>query len=243
MRYGLFSDIHGNQEAFETVLDALKDERIDTFWCLGDVVGYGANPNECLELVWGLTTDVIAGNHDFAAVGKVDLTCFNRNAAEAALWTMQNLTRDGRHYLSNLPFERKQDHVLAVHATPSEPQKWGYILSLPQAELEFHALPDDVSVCFVGHTHDPVIFCDHDGKCGEVPGNQCQMKADCRYIINVGSVGQPRDGDPRAAYCVYDSDNAQVEIKRIIYDVETAQKKIRRAGLPDFLATRLAFGR
>jgi len=243
VRYGLISDIHGNQEAFEAVLNALKDERIETIWCLGDVVGYGANPNECLELVWGLTTDVIAGNHDFAAVGKVDLTYFNRNAAEAALWTMQNLTRDGRHYLSNLPFELKQDNILAVHATPSEPEKWGYILSLPQATLEFHALPDDVSVCFVGHTHNPVIFRDHDGICSEVPGNQCQLNADCRYIVNVGSVGQPRDGDPRAAYCVYDSDNAQVEIKRIIYDVETAQQKIRSACLPDFLATRLAIGR
>ena len=243
MRYGFISDIHGNLEAFEAVLDALKEEQIDTFWCLGDVVGYGANPNECLEQVWGLTSDVIAGNHDFAAVGKVDLTYFNRNAAEAALWTMQNLTRDGRHYLSNLPFHLRQDDIMAVHATPSAPEKWGYILSLPQAEIEFPALPDDISVCFVGHTHDPVIFFEDNGKCGVVPDMQCRLKPDFRYIINVGSVGQPRDGDPRAAYCIYDTETSIVEIKRIIYDVEAAQKKIRKAGLPDFLAMRLAFGR
>ncbi|MBT5872078.1 MAG: metallophosphoesterase family protein [Candidatus Latescibacteria bacterium] len=242
MRYGLFSDIHGNLEALQAVTAALNEENVDIFWCLGDIVGYGANPNECLEQVWDTTSDVIAGNHDFAAVGKVDLTYFNRNAAEAALWTMQNLSRAGSSYLSNLPFVLRNGEVMAVHATPSEPGKWGYILSLSIAEMEFGALPADVTVCFVGHTHDPVIFYSDDEDYGVVPGMQCNLIPGLRYIINVGSVGQPRDGDPRAAYCVYDSDTSLVEIKRVVYDVDEAQKKIRKAGLPEFLATRLAFG-
>ena len=243
MRYGIVSDIHGNLEAFETVLETMETEQIDTYWCLGDIVGYGANPNECLERVWALTSDVVAGNHDFAAVGKIDLVNFNRNAAEAALWTMQCLTRPGRHYLSDLPFLLKQEDVVAVHSTLSEPNRWAYLLSLSQAAHEFQVLPDGITLCFVGHTHTPVIFVESDGKHSAIYDSQCQLKPEHRYIVNVGSVGQPRDGDSRAAYCVYDTETGLLEIKRVPYDINTAQKKILKAGLPDFLATRLAHGR
>ena len=132
---------------------------------------------------------------------------------------------------------------MAVHATPSEPDKWRYILSLSIAEIEFETLPEHVSICFVGHTHDPVIFFADGRECGVVPGKSCRVEPSMRYIVNVGSVGQPRDGDARAAYCVYDTDTESVNIKRVEYAVDEAQKKIRDAGLPEFLAARLSDGR
>ena len=157
---------------------------------------------------------------------------------------MQCLTRPGRHYLSELPLLLHQDHVIGVHATQSEPDKWGYLLSLSQAVYEFQRLPDGITLCVIGHTHSPVIFVESDdGICGVIPDSQCRLEPDHRYIVNVGSVGQPRDGDPRAAYCVYGTETGLLEIKRVSYDIDTVQKKIRKAGLPDYLATRLAYGR
>lgn len=245
MRYGILSDIHGNLEALEATLEALADDRIDLYLCLGDIVGYGANPNECLERVWSLTSEVIAGNHDYAAVGKLDLVSFNHNAAEAALWTMQRLTRPGRHYLSELPLSRRYDHLMAVHAAPSQPERWPYLMSLEQTENEFQALPEGVSVCLIGHTHTPAIFerDDLQGVCQRLSGARRMMKTGCRYIVNAGSVGQPRDGDSRAAYGLYDAGAGSIEIKRVVYDIQTAQKKMRKAGLPEMLAVRLGQGR
>jgi diadenosine tetraphosphatase ApaH/serine/threonine PP2A family protein phosphatase len=245
VRYGILSDIHGNLEAFEAVLEALSHESIDVYLCLGDIVGYGASPNECLERVWSLTSEVIAGNHDHAATGKLDIVSFNHAAAEAALWTMQRLTRTGRHYLRELPLARRYDHILAVHAAPTHPEQWPYLISLDQAACEFQAFPEGIRVCVLGHTHTPAIFerDDEQDTCRLVPHNRCPLMATCRYIVNTGSVGQPRDGDPRAAYGVYDTEAMLVEIKRVPYDIQTAQKKIRRAGLPEVLAGRLARGR
>lgn len=245
MRYGILSDIHGNLEALQACLDALSSEEITCYLCLGDIVGYGANPNECLELVWGLTSEVVAGNHDHAAIGKLDIVSFNHNAAEAALWTMQHLTRAARQYLSDLPFICRYDHLLAVHAAPYQPERWLYVQSLENARTEFDAFPDGVTVCVIGHTHTPVVFEWNDaGKAGQrlAPGTH-PLNADCRYLANVGSVGQPRDGDPRAAYGIYDTDAAVIEIKRVEYDVTSTQRKIRKAGLPDALASRLGLGR
>lgn len=246
VRYGIISDIHGNLEALTAVLEALADERIDTYLCLGDIVGYGANPNECLERVWSLTPHVIAGNHDHAAVGKLDLVYFNCNAAEAALWTMQHLHRSGTHYLRELPLVLRlpeQPGLLGVHATPSEPEQWHYMLALSQASAEFRALPGDVSLCFIGHTHEAVIFEESGGLCRILPEMRFRIEPGKRYIVNVGSVGQPRDGDLRGACGVYDAETGEVEVKRVAYDIPTAQKKIRQAGLPMFLAERLAVGR
>ena len=245
MRYGILSDIHGNLEALQACLDALSSEKIDGYLCLGDIVGYGANPNECLELVWGLTSEVVAGNHDHAAVGKLDVLSFNHNAAEAAFWTMQRLTRSGGQYLRDLPLTRRYDHLLAVHATPSQPERWLYLLSLENARTEFEAFPDGVTVCVIGHTHTPVVF-EWNGvsRSGlRLAQGAYPIREGCRYLVNVGSVGQPRDGDPRAACGIYDTDAAIIEIKRVDYDFASTQKKIRKAGLPDALATRLGVGR
>lgn len=243
MRYGIISDIHANFEAFDAVLQALAQEQIDTYLCLGDIVGYGANPNECLERVWDLTPHVIAGNHDYAVVGKEDLTYFNRSAAEAVLWTMQVLTRQSRQYLRDLPLLLCQPDLMAVHATPSSPDQWNYIVSLDQVEEEFDAIPPELAVCFIGHSHQPVIFEQGRWLCRALRTKACHQRPGYRHIVNTGSVGQPRDGNPHATYCVYDTIAGQVEIKRAEYDILAAQKKIRKAGLPDFLAERLARGR
>lgn len=244
MRYGILSDVHGNLEALDATIEALTSDRIDVFVCLGDIVGYGPDPNECLERIWSLTSEVIAGNHDHAAVGRLDLATFNHNAAEAALWTMQRLTRTGRHYLSELPLTFRHGEVLAVHAAPSHPERWPYLLSPEQVASEFRSFPEDTRVCFVGHTHTPAFFeHTHETGCRRVRLSDRPVRFERRCIVNAGSVGQPRDGDPRAAYVVYDTDTGEIEIKRVCYDLQTTQKKMRRAGLPEMLAARLGQGR
>ena len=245
MRYGILSDIHGNLEALDAVLEALADEDIDQYLCLGDVVGYGASPNECLDRVTALTAEVIAGNHDHAAIGRLDITSFNHFAAEAALWTMRQLTPAGRRCLGELPYTRRIDDLYAVHASPAAPEDWNYLLSLPQVDEGFGALPGGVTICVLGHTHTPGIFelGPAQDRCRQVPDQEHELALGCRYIVNVGSVGQPRDRDPRSAYCVYDDEKRSVEIKRVPYDLESAQRKIRDAGLPEMLAERLAYGR
>lgn len=245
MRYGVLSDIHGNLEALDAVLGALADERIDRYLCLGDIVGYGADPNACLERVSGLTTDVIAGNHDHAAIGRLDIATFNRYAAEAALWTRRQLTPAGRRYLGALPYTWRKDDLFAVHGSPANPEDWIYLTSLWLADEAFDAMPGDTVLCVLGHTHAPGIFEKQaaEDRSRQVPAAALELAPECRYIVNVGSVGQPRDGDPRAAYCVFDSAEKRVEIKRVDYDIETAQRKIRDAGLPEMLAERLEYGR
>ena len=249
MRYGILSDIHGNLEALDAVLEAMAGERIGHYLCLGDIVGYGASPNACLDRVTGLTTDVIAGNHDHAAIGKLDISTFNPYAAEAALWTRQQLSPDGRRYLGGLPYVRRYDDLFIVHASPVRPEEWTYLTSPWQADEAFEAMPAGVALCTLGHTHTPMIFerRDAEDRSRQIPSSALELAlelaSDRRYIVNVGSVGQPRDGDPRAAYCVYDTEMKRIEIKRVPYDLETAQRKIRKAGLPDLLAERLEFGR
>ena len=245
MRYGILSDIHGNQEGLDAVLGALADEGIDAYLCLGDIVGYGANPNECLERIAGLTKAVIAGNHDHAAIDRLDIATFNHYAAAAALWTRRQLTPAGRRYLGALPYTWRNDELFAVHGSPANPEEWIYLTSLWQADEAFDALPGDTALCVLGHTHTPGIFekrtAEDPG--GQIPAATLELEKECRYIVNVGSVGQPRDGDPRAAYCVFDTVEKRVEIKRVAYDLETAQRKIRAAGLPEMLAERLETGR
>ncbi|MCY3555752.1 MAG: metallophosphoesterase family protein [Gemmatimonadetes bacterium] len=249
MRYGILSDIHGNLEALDAVLEAMAGERIGHYLCLGDIVGYGASPNACLDRVSGLTTDVIAGNHDHAAIGKLDISSFNPYAAEAALWTRRQLTPDGRRYLGGMPYVWRNDDLFIVHASPARPEEWTYLTSPWQADEAFEAIPADLALCTLGHTHVPLIFekRNAEDRSRQVPSSALELALDLAsersYIVNVGSVGQPRDGDPRAAYCVYDTEMKQIEIKRVAYDLETAQRKIRKAGLPDLLAERLEFGR
>jgi diadenosine tetraphosphatase ApaH/serine/threonine PP2A family protein phosphatase len=240
MRYGIISDIHGNLEALNAVLENLSKERIDRYLCLGDLVGYGANPNECVALVRELTDWVIAGNHDWVAVSLSDSSAFNPHARKAALWTARSLTEEHRSYLCKLPLKRPDGEALFVHSTPEEPERWRYILSPHEAGKHFDLL--NPQICFIGHSHRPVVFARGDDGHVLVLGADFSIKSNWKYIVNVGSVGQPRDGDPKASYAIFDAEEASVRIKRVSYDIEKAQQKIRRAGLPEIEAERLAYG-
>ncbi|MDQ7798429.1 MAG: metallophosphoesterase family protein [Candidatus Edwardsbacteria bacterium] len=245
MRCALISDIHGNHEALAAVLADIKQKGIKDIFCLGDTVGYGADPAECLAEVGGLTDKVIAGNHDHGAVGLLDLSNFNLNARKAAEWTGKKLTSGERDLLKKLPLNLKSsiqgNEMLMVHSTPHKPEDWHYILSLDEAEYQFEKFGE--RLCFVGHSHQPVFWeCDAQGKCSIAGREYVHLERDRRYIINVGSVGQPRDGDPRATYAICDGERMEVAIRRVEYDIKSAQGKIIRAGLPARLAERLSTG-
>lgn len=244
MRHAIISDIHSNLEALTAVLDDIDRRRVDHIVCLGDVVGYGADPGACLSAVRQVTDLVVAGNHDWGAVGKVDLGYFNRSARTAAEWTGKHLSDSERDFLSQLPLTLdlgNGDGFLAVHATPDQPQEWRYLLSIDEAEYQFERLFKPI--CFVGHSHQPIAWQWSSGGRVSVVGREyLQAEPGRRYIFNVGSVGQPRDGDPRACYAIYDQGRGEAVIHRVEYDVSSAQAKILKAGLPARLAERLSQG-
>ena len=240
MRYGIISDIHGNLEALDVAVRHLEAMGVDQFVCLGDVVGYGADPNGCMNIVCGLTDMVVAGNHDHAAIGLTDLEHFNQYAKEAALWTARTLDPAHREYIETLPFVLSMEQAMGVHATPYEPQRWAYLMTHYQFLASFGHFTE--KVCFIGHSHQPVVY--EKGESSHGPRNDAKVSLvdGSRYIVNVGSVGQPRDNDSRLCCCIYDSGKMTVELVRLEYNVGQAQEKIRQAGLPEFLAQRLAYG-
>jgi predicted phosphodiesterase len=241
MRYGIFSDVHSNLEAFDAVIRAMEDEEIDLYICAGDIVGYGADPSRCIELTKGLTNHVICGNHDWASVDLFDVSCFNPYAQEAVYWTAKKLNEAEKTYLKNLKVVHKEKNFAAVHGSLSEPKRFHYILDLYSAMINFQIMRK--KVCFIGHSHAPVIVAKSgdDIKYFKLP--KIKLSENTSYIVNVGSVGQPRDGDSRACYVVYDEKSGTVETKRVSYDIEKAQNKILNAGLPPILAERLSSGR
>jgi diadenosine tetraphosphatase ApaH/serine/threonine PP2A family protein phosphatase len=241
MRYGIFSDIHGNLEALEAVLEELDRRQVDKRICLGDVVGYGPNPNECVELVRERADLVLAGNHDHAAIGRVDTTYFNIYARQAVEWTARQLTPESRAFLESLPFEQVMDDFTVVHSTPEEPERWDYLTSIGDALRNFPKFRGQA--CFIGHSHVPIIVAMRaNGECAVERRNPLHFVDGERYIINVGSVGQPRDMNPDAAFGIYEDDARKYELCRVPYDVAATQKKIINAGLPYFLAERLERG-
>jgi len=241
MRWAILSDIHGNLEAFRAVIEDLRAEKADRIAFLGDVVGYGADPNECLSLLRGLTDWVIAGNHDYGAVGMTDIDVFNTMARSAILWTREELSEENQAYLRRLLLSRKDGSAIFVHATPNQPEEWYYLFSFPEAEEAFRSMSGNLA--FIGHSHRPLVLTQAgNGGVEAVDPEETILKPGVRYIINAGSVGQPRDCHPEAAYGLYDDEAKKFHLKRVPYDVETAQKKIIRAGLPPFLAQRLSRG-
>jgi len=232
MRAAILSDIHSNLPALRAVLHKVEELQITTLWCLGDIVGYGAFPNECTEIVRSRCSHVVAGNHDSGVIGSTSIQNFNEHAVSAILWTQRELTAENLSYLESLPLLLAHESCTLVHASPSEPSVWRYIFSARLAEEEFAGF--STRFCFIGHTHVPVIIGE------DAPINQ--VTSDGRYITNVGSVGQPRDGDPKAAFCVFDSDTGHVEIVRVPYEIDEAANAIRKAGLPEPLARRLYYG-
>ena len=250
MKLAILSDIHGNLDSLEAVLAHARREGYDHLVCLGDVVGYGAEPQECIdrlrEEVWNHEKAgemVVKGNHDDAASGGDD-SYFNREAQRAVRWTHEQLSPAGVDWLAALPLEKRVgDDVYLVHSSPKDPSEWNYIISIGDALEAFAKFSE--RVCFVGHSHVP-FHVSIDPKSAEVrvePSETVQLREGFRYLSNVGSVGQPRDGDPRAAYVMLDLEEETLERFRVDYDHRRAAEKIRAAGLPEFLADRLARGR
>lgn len=242
MRYGIFSDVHSNLEALEAVLSAYKEELIDKYLCIGDLVGYASNPAECIEKVRDAATITVAGNHDWATVDLFSLDCFNPFARQAVIWTRHKLNRQQLYFLESLRLVYSNDDLTFVHGTLDSPEDFNYLTDIDFAQATFAAL--ETTVCFVGHTHVPEIFIkDKEGELHYLQGDSCSIEQGNKYIVNVGSVGQPRDGNPESAYCIYDTDKKEFQIKRTKYDVELTRKKIIEAGLPKFLGDRLLSGR
>ncbi|MDP8266008.1 MAG: metallophosphoesterase family protein [Candidatus Aceula meridiana] len=240
MRYGIFADVHGNLEALEAVIAAYKKESIDKYFFCGDVVGYGANPSECIERIKSLNAVCIAGNHDRVAIEKRDIEKLNIYAKEAMLWTKENISQGDKDFLDSLDLVFQDNDFVMVHGTLSDPERFDYLRNFFQATQIFELI--ETLVCFVGHSHAPAIFVEKAYSGDPFKERGVQLNAGCRYIVNAGSVGQPRDGDPKAAYVIFDTQKKIIEIKRVAYDIKSAQDKILKAGFPKKLAERLVEG-
>ena len=240
MKYAVIADIHANWEAFQVVLEDTKAQKCTHYCCVGDVVGYGANPKECLDIVRGMNMPCVKGNHDEYCSSEEDLDGFNPHAAEAVTWTRKQLSAPDRQWLRELKYVRMVASFSMVHATLDGPQRWGYVFDKLMAAASFTY--QNTSVCFFGHTHVPVAFV-RDSVVRGGSYSKFRVEPGRKYFVNVGSVGQPRDGNPKCAYVIYDLDEGSIEIRRLDYDIATAQKKILAAGLPPRLADRLSFGK
>jgi diadenosine tetraphosphatase ApaH/serine/threonine PP2A family protein phosphatase len=240
MRIALFGDIHSNLEALQSVLADARIQGCTHHICLGDLVGYSADPVACIDTVRQLDCPVIKGNHDEQAAMSGALTGFTELAATAMRWTREQLGEADKAWLRALRLQRVIRDFTVVHATLDTPHKWGYIVTPGDAAASFTY--QHTPVCFFGHTHEPLLF-----QTGFVVKkrtfDKVQLKPGVQYLINAGSVGQPRDGDWRASYVIYQPDTLDVELRRIPYDIELAQRKILEAGLPAELAERLALGK
>ena len=239
MRIAVLSDIHGNLEALEAVIADVERVGVDAIWSLGDVVGYGPNPGACVEIVHARAAVSLIGNHDAAVAGLTAIEDFNEFARWAVEWTAPRLPAWQIEYLAALPYVHRAAGLICVHASPVEPERWHYIHGAADLDEPFAAFAE--RVCFVGHSHRPGIYELGAGQpasrrvaAGFAPG--------ARYLVNAGSVGQPRDRDPRAAYALFDDATDRVEIRRVAYPVERTQKRMREEGIPAFLVDRLAAG-
>lgn len=241
VRYGIVADIHANLAAFEAVLADMG--KVDGLWCLGDLVGYGPDPNECIELLRRRDHHCVVGNHDLASIGRLDTSDFNVAAAQAVEWTARNLTDRSRLYLAGLPEKVIVQPFTLVHGSPRSPV-WEYIFQESRAEANFDYF--DTQACMVGHTHVPALYI-QDTALGLVvgrvpgPGDRVDVRQN-RIIANPGGVGQPRDGDPRAAYALYDTDTGILEWRRVEYPIQLTQQRMKDEGLPARLIERLAYG-
>lgn len=245
MVVGVISDIHSNLTALEAVLADLP--AVDELWCLGDIVGYGPHPNECIEVLRARNpTVVVAGNHDWAAIERLDASAFNLEAAQAIEWTARQLTPRSKLYLESLPSREETGQWTIVHGSPRYPI-WEYLLDCAIALPNFKHF--STTHCLVGHTHVPAVFVD---KNGGTDRESCESQLavagvalninGSRAFVNPGSIGQPRDGDPRASYLLLDTDKATLEYRRVPYDIGRTQDQMKRAGLPSRLWRRLSFG-
>ena len=249
MRYAVLSDIHSNLEALTAVLDDLQSLQIDRYLCLGDVVGYGADPSACLARLQSFDAVMVGGNHDLACIGKVDLERLNAAACAAVVWTRDQLSFTELDALRRLPLTETVECFTLVHGTLRHPARFDYLWDA--ADVVDSLAVCRTRFCLIGHTHQPLLAEYDRGRRRLVSlrtGTEAAAAStyldepDRVYLVNPGSVGQPRDGDPRASYAVIETDARRIEVRRVPYDVPTAQRKIRAAGLPEILADRLAVG-
>lgn len=240
-RFAIFSDIHSNLHALEAVLADAAAESCTHYVCLGDIVGYNAYPSECLQRVRGLECPVVKGNHDEQASMLVGGEGFNPLAEEAIRYSREHLSAEERNWLRDLRLQRQVRDFTIVHATLDTPHKWGYIFNQLDAAGSFSY--QHTNLCFIGHTHTPKAYV-REGSVRQIqPFDIVKIEAGKKYLINVGSVGQPRDGNWQAAYALYDTGSEEVHLRRVEYDLEGAQQSILQAGLPERLAERLAHGK
>lgn len=243
----MISDVHGNLEALNAVLADISRRHAESgsgrkpkILFLGDAAGYGPDPNACIDMIQKRTVQGVAGNHDWAVLGLTEITYFNPNAKAAIRWTDENLTPGSRSILEKLPLVKRmqKDNIFLVHSSPYEPEEWHYLLNFSDAQVNFEHFSE--RICLIGHSHLPFVM--ERKPAGEITASKggAKLDASCRYIINAGSVGQPRDGDPRACYLLLNDE--QAEFVRVPYDIEITQQKMSEAGLPPPLIERLSRG-
>jgi predicted phosphodiesterase len=240
MRIALFGDIHANLEALEAVLEDAATQEVTDYVCMGDIVGYNADPSACLELVRAMDCPTVKGNHDEDASGGHSLESMNPVAATALEWTRQQLTTEQRQWLSRLRMVRQVSDFTVVHSTLDQPANWNYVTNRFDAMSNFSY--QFTQICFHGHTHVPRVYVKND-RVREVPAESVAIEDGAKYFINAGSVGQPRDGDWRACYAIYDIERQLIAFRRVEYDLAKTQAKILAADLPPMLAERIAEGR
>ena len=239
-RFAILGDIHSNKPALDAVLADARLHDVTRYICVGDIVGYNADPVPCLELIRQMDCLTVKGNHDYYCSTDSPLDDFHPLAAEVIQWTRDQLDREQLKYLADLELVRRIAGFTLVHSTLDMPEKWGYVFDTFEAEANFNY--QSTAVCFHGHTHVPVVF-QREKRVTRQHFSKVSLSVGTRYFINVGSVGQPRDGDPRAAYVIYDPKSREVELRRIEYDIRSTQERIVEAGLPERLARRLQFGK
>lgn len=240
MKYAILGDIHANLEALTAVLSDAREQGVTNYACTGDVVGYNADPKACLQMIRSLNCKVVQGNHDYYAACNENMELFTPLAQKSIRWTRKHLSPFDRKYLRHLPMIIDIETFTIVHSSLNNPHRWNYIFKRKAADANFRNQFNNV--CFFGHTHVPLAF---------VKGDTIEkgfyetltIKPNYQYLINVGSVGQPRDRNPKAAYAIYDLDAQTVTMRRLEYNIDTCQRKIRAAGLPFRNALRLSHGR
>ena len=232
MRIAIVSDIHSNLQALNKALSFIEGAEVNEIYCLGDIVGYGGNPNECVETIRDRAVKVVMGNHDVAAIDPDKADYFTRPGKIAAQWTHENLSHENLEYLATLPLVERTPKATLVHASPRSPESWEYVLSIPIAEKQFAHFQTEF--CFIGHSHVPAT-------CGE-DLRTFSFKKGQRFLINVGSLGQPRDGNPRLSFGLLDTDQWSYHNVRLDYDIDGAADQIQKVGLPPILGKRLFQG-